>query len=376
MNQSDQRREWLKKRLNDARSLREYALGEPVTSLAQRLGMSPSEIVKLNKNENFFIPKEALTSIFKEVLEEYDPRTYPHEEESELRKALGKHLGLTPEHIVTGTGGDQIIDLIARLFLGKENEVLSIKPTFPMYQHSANLQGARYVEVPLKDDFSLDTHQISSKITSKTKLLFLCSPNNPTANQFRTEEIRSLVESFPGIVAVDEAYAEFANYSTIHWVEELENLIVIRTFSKAFSLAGLRLGYAVSNPDLATVLSKKVRLPYSVSSIALRMGFKLLENVEVVNGAVEHLKKERDRLIKRIGEIDGFNAFDSQTNFVLFQTKMPSNKVFHSLLKQGILVKNVGEILGLYECLRTTVGLPEMNEKLLIALEEIGEEAS
>ena len=118
--------------------------------------MKPSEIVKLNANENFFIPKETLAALLAEVIEEYDPRIYPQEEESELKKALGKYLSLSPEHVITGTGGDQIIDLITRLFLGKDNEVLSITPTFPMYQHSASLQGAKYIEVPLKDDFSLD----------------------------------------------------------------------------------------------------------------------------------------------------------------------------------------------------------------------------
>jgi len=357
-----------RKRLDEVRFLNGYAIGETVESLARRLGRKPSEIVKLNANENFFIPKETLVTLLTEVVEEYDPRVYPQEEEIELKKALGKYLSLSPEHIIVGAGSDQIIDLITRLFLRKSNEVLSITPTFSIYRHSASLQGAKYINVPLKDDFSLDIEQISSKITAKTRLFFICSPNNPTANQFRMEEVRSLVKGFPGLVAVDEAYVEFAGYSTARWVEELENLIVLRTFSKAFSLAGLRLGYAVSNPELATTLSRKVQLPYSVNSIALRMGLKLLENMEVVRKAVERSKRERVRLIRRLNEIEGFAAFDSQTNFVLFQTKKPSSKVFQSLLKQGVLVKNVGKILHLYECLRTTVGLPEMNNKLLTAL--------
>jgi len=365
--------DWFQKRMNEVRSLSEYDIGETVEGLAQKLGMKPSQIVKLNANENFFIPKETLAALLTEVIGECDPRIYPQEEESELKKALGQYLGLSPEHIIIGTGGDQIIDLTTRLFLGKDDEVLSITPTFPMYQHSASLQGAKYIEAPLKGDFSLDIQQISSKITTKTRLFFLCSPNNPTANQFRMKEIRSLVEDFQGLVAVDEAYVEFANYSTARWVKELENLIVLRTFSKAFGLAGLRLGYAVSSPELATTLSRKAQLPYSVSSIALRMGLKLLENMEVVNGAVEELRRERARLIKRLNEIDGVAAFDSQTNFVLFQTKKSSSEVFQSLLKRGILVKNVGKILRLYECLRTTVGLPEMNNKLLTALEQLGE---
>ncbi len=357
-----------RKRLDEVRFLNGYAIGETVESLARRLEMKPSEIVKLNANENFFIPKETLVNLLMEVVEAYDPRVYPQEEEIELKKALGKYFSLSPEHIIIGAGSDQIIDLITRLFLGKSNEVLSITPTFSIYKHSASLQGARYINVPLKDDFSLDIEEISSKTTTKTRLFFICSPNNPTANQFSIEEVRSLIECFPGLVAVDEAYVEFADYSTARWIEKHENLIVLRTFSKAFSLAGLRLGYAVSNPELTMTLSRKIQLPYSVNSIALRMGLKLLENMEVVHKAVERLKRERVRLIRRLNEIKGVAAFDSQTNFVLFQTKKPSNEVFQSLLKQGILVKNVGKILHLYECLRTTVGLPEMNNKLLTAL--------
>jgi len=300
----NQSRRGFKKKLNEAQSLSGYVVGETLGSLARRLKMEPSEIVKLNSNENFFIPKGKLVILLLQVVEEYDPRTYPQEEESEVKKALGEYLGLSPDHIVIGSGGDQLIDLVTRLFLGKDDEAISIAPTFSMYRHSVSLQGSRYIEVPLKEDFFLNLEQISAKTTAKTMLFFLCSPNNPTANQFGIEEIRSLVEGFQGLVAIDEAYVEFANYSTARLVEEFENLVVLRTFSKAFGLASLRLGYAISNSNLTRAVSR-AQLPYSVSSIALRMGFKLLENMEVVNEAVEHLKKERDRLIKRLGEIDG-----------------------------------------------------------------------
>jgi len=357
-------------RLDEIRSLRGYTSGETFRRAARRLGIKPSEIIKLNSNENFFIPKEKLTALLKEVVEESDPRIYPQEEELEAKNALGEYLGVPPECILLGNGSDPLIDFVARLFLERGDESLSIAPTFSLYKHIVTLWGAKYLEVPLKENFSLDITNILANVTPKTKIFFLCSPNNPTANQFKMEEILSLVEGFPGLVALDEAYVEFANYSTVGLVEKFENLIVFRTFSKAFGLAGLRLGYAVSNSDLALTLSKKAQLPYVVNSIALKMGLKLLANIEIMKKAVKKLKRERGRLIEKLNKIDEIKALDSQTNFVLFQTNKGSDETFEALLNREVLVRNVGNVLSLGECLRTTVGLPEMNEKLLAALEQ------
>jgi len=358
-------------RLEEVRSLRGYTSGETLRRAARRLGIKPSEIVKLNSNENFFVSKEKLTALLKEVIEKSDPRIYPQEEELEAKNALGKYLGVSPECILLGGGSDPLIDLVARLFLERGDEALSIEPTFSLYKHIVTLWRAKYLGIPLKDDFSLDIENILASVTPKTKLFLLCSPNNPTANQFKMEEVLSLVEGFPGLVAIDEAYVEFADYSTVGLVEKFENLIVFRTFSKAFGLAGLRLGYAVSNSDLALTLSEKAQLPYVVNSIALKMGLKLLMNIEIMKGAVKKIKKERGRLIEKLNGIDGVKAFDSQTNFVLFQTEKGSDEIFEALLKRGVLVRNVGSVLRLGECLRTTVGLPEMNNELLAALERV-----
>lgn len=317
------------------------------------------------------MPKEKLIQLLKEVIEEYDPRIYPQEEELEVKKALGKYLDVPPECIIMGNGSDPLIDLITRIFLGRGEGALSVTPTFPLYRHLVELQGAKYLGIPLKDDFSIDIKKILANVTSKTRLFFLCSPNNPTANQFKIEEVNSLMQGFPGLVAIDEAYVEFAGYSTAQLIDRFENLVVLRTFSKAFGLAGLRLGYAISNPDLAATLSEKAQLPYPVNSITLRMGLKILENVEIMRKAVTQLKRERKRLIKELNDINGVEAFDSQTNFVTFYTKKESGEIFQALLDQGVLVRNLGRILHFDWCLRATVGLPEMNDKLLAALEQI-----
>jgi len=352
------------------RLLDSYAVEETVESVAQRFGISPTSIIKLNSNENFFIPKDRLLGFLKEVIEEYDPRIYP-QEEYKLKEKLGDYLNVPTDRIVIGNGGDELIERIARLFLKRGDQTLSVSPTFAFYKHCASLLGTKYLEAPIKKDFALDTKRILATITPKTRLLFLCSPNNPTANQFKIDEIQFLIEEFPGIVIVDEAYAEFAEYSVTPVLDKFENLIVLRTFSKAFGLAGLRLGYAAANSEIATILSKKAQQPYPVNSIALKMGLKLLANIGIMKKAVEQLKIERETLKKELNEINGVKAFDSQTNFVLFQTSKPSSEVYQGFLSRGVFVKNLGRILHLQNCFRTTVGLPQMNAKLLKALKKI-----
>jgi len=226
------------------------------------------------------------------------------------------------------------------------------------------------VVVPLLDNFGLDVERLLGAFSPKTSLLYVCSPNNPTGNQFKMDEVETLAKEFPGIVVLDEAYAEYADYSLVSRIGEFENLVILRTFSKAFGLAALRLGYAVANPTLAKTLSDKTPLPFPVSAFTLNMGQKLLKNVEAMRKAVTELKSERGKLIKQLDEINGIEAFDSQANFVLFNTVKPCDEVYQSLLKRGILVKQLGRILRFDNCLRATVGLPQMNAKLLKTLKK------
>jgi histidinol-phosphate aminotransferase len=199
--------------------------------------------------------------------------------------------------------------------------------------------------------------------------LYLCSPNNPTGNQLEQSEVEALIEEFAGIVMVDEAYGEYADYSVVPLINKYENLVVLRTFSKAFGLAGLRLGYAVANPTLAKAINK-IPAPYAINVVTLTMGRKLLENVSVVREAVAALKAERGKLINGLNEIKGVEAFDSRANFALFNTSKPYEDVYLSLLKKGVIIKKLGKLLEYENCLRVTVGLPEMNVKLLNALKE------
>jgi len=364
-------KKWLEKKLETLQTLETYSLERTNESIAKQLGISPADIVKLNYNENLFMPREKLVELMKEVAEECDVRIYPQEEESKLREKLSSYIKTPKEGIVVGNASDELIDRITRLFVEKGDSAVSVMPTFPVLSFCVKRQGAEYVAVPLLKDFGLDVEQLLGTFSPKTSLLYLCSPNSPTANQFKKDEIEKLIEEFPGMVLLDEAYAEYADYSMVSLVNKYENLIILRTFSKAFGLAGLRLGYAVANDRLAKILNEKMPLPFPVSVVTLSMGRKLLENIEVVEKAVKELKSERRKLIKSLNEINGVEAFDSKTNFVLYNTVKPSEDVYQSLLKQGIVIKNLGKILQFENCLRTTVGLPQMNAKLLEALKKI-----
>ena len=361
----------LKQILIEARNLSTYNIGETIGGLARKLGKKPSEILKLNANENFFVPLDFLRGLLRDIIEEVDPRTYPGNETMELREALGRYLKVSPGEIVIGSGSDQLIDLISRMLLRRGDEALSIAPTFSMYQQCVRIQGAAYRAVPLREDFSLDVEKLLDSATPRTKLLFLCSPNNPTANQFDREEIQRLAEGFSGLLVVDEAYADFAEDSIVGLIREYDNLIVLRTFSKAFGLAGLRLGYAVANRDLAEVMIERFQLPYSVSLIALSLGLKLLQNVEMIESAVGVLKEERSRLIGSLNEMSRVHAFGSETNFVLFQVGMSSDEAYKELLNKGVIVRNIGRVLHMEGCLRVAVAPSPMSGRFLTALREV-----
>jgi histidinol-phosphate aminotransferase len=187
----------------------------------------------------------------------------------------------------------------------------------------------------------------------------------------RPKDVEKLVKAFPGIVILDEAYGEFADYSFVPRIREFPNMIILRTFSKAFGLAMLRLGYAVANPELAKVIREKAPLPYPVSGFSIRMGIKMLENMDIMRAAVSALVAERGKFIKALNEIEGVQAFPSQADFVLINTEKPADEVYAVLLKRGVMLKKWGKLLQYDNCFRVTVGLPEMNAKLIEALKEI-----
>lgn len=362
---------WFSKKLTKLQAIDCYSAGVTPEVLAKQIGVSTEEIVKLNFNESLFVDRAKQVELVKELAEELDLRLYPEDEVPKFLAKLSRFIGASEECLAVSNGGDELIDRIIRLFIEKDEATLSFTPTFSIPRLCVKRQEGEYITVPLLNNLQLDVKGLQSKFSDKTRLLYLCSPNNPTANQFKAEDIETLVKAFPGIVILDEAYDEFADYSFVPRLTEFSNMIILRTFSKAFGLAALRLGYAVANPELAKIIREKAPLPYPVSGFTLRMGCKMLDNIDLMKKSVKALVEERGKLIKALNKIEGVEAFDSQADFILMNTKKPADEVYEKLLKRGIMLKKWGKLLQYDNCFRVTVGLPEMNKKLIQALKQI-----
>jgi histidinol-phosphate aminotransferase len=368
---SESYKKWIKQKLEKLQAIDCYSPGATPETVAKQLGVTTKQIIKLDFNENLFMPRVKQAKLVKELAEEIDLRMYPEDEEVKLREKLAGYMKVLKDFLVVGNASDELIDRIIRLFVEKNDVAVSFTPTFSIPRLCVKRQEGEYITVPLQKNLQLDVKGMLSKFSDKTRLLYICSPNSPTGTQYKPKDIEILAKSFPGIVILDEAYGEFADYSFVPRIKEFENMIILRTFSKAFGLAALRLGYAVTNPELAQIITEKAPLPYPVSGFTLRMGAKMLDNVDLMMESVRQVKNEREKLINALNEIEGVQAFNSQANFVLMNTQKPCDLVNQKLLWKGIMVKKLGKILQYENCFRVTVGLPEMNAKLIAALKEI-----
>jgi histidinol-phosphate aminotransferase len=354
-----------------SKDLEAYKPGETPDELAARLGISRSDVLKLDANENLFLSQMMMHEILLEASEETDPRLYPSGESKRIRGAVGGYLGVSPRQVVLGGGGDQLIELLLHAFLRAGDEMLAVTPTFSVYGLTARTMGVGYRMVDVEEDFSLNVEETLSAVGPRTRILVLCSPNNPTGNQFARDKVLSLAERFQGLVVVDEAYVEYAGYSLVEEITRFDNMLILRTFSKAFGLAGLRLGYAVSNSDLAGVLNDRYQMPYPVSSTSLRAGLLMLERIGEVRGSVEAAKRERGWLTDELNAMEGVTAYPSDTNFVLFSLTRDYEEVYGELLERGIIVRKIGSVPGdNHGCLRVTLAPREKLERFLVALKE------
>ena len=329
-----------------------------------------SESLKLNANENLFLQKSFLQEILIEASKETDPRVYPDLEDQRLSKKIARLHNLTKDQIILGSGGDQLIDLILSSLMRPRETLLAVTPTFSMYPRMAKIKELCLKRYNVDKSFGIDSGGVLSS-SKDVDMIIICNPNNPTSNQFPKSTILEIVDGFDNIVLVDEAYAEFGRYSLANETAKRDNLIVLRTFSKAYGLAGLRLGYAITNAYLAKTLSKKYLMPYAVPNFVLRAGAKILDKQPMISGIVETIKQEREDTTKSLNGINGVTAFQSDTNFVLFNTDKGYEEVYKRLLKRGIIIRKIGKVPGYDNCLRVTVAPKEIMEKFLEELREV-----
>ncbi|MCJ7632787.1 histidinol-phosphate transaminase [Candidatus Bathyarchaeota archaeon] len=363
---------WLRRRLHTLARTRveEYDVpGEDALSLVKGLGLDFKDVIKLDANENLMLPREFAASELCQLSKFLDTRIYPLNEKAQLTSALADYLDVNTNQIVIGNSSDDILEIIARVFLKGRVGTVSITPTFEMYKVITHNFGHNYIEVPLRKDFTLDAEDLLEACDELTHICFLCSPNNPTGNQFSLSQVKSLVEKFNGLVVIDEAYVEYGRYSLVSEVKNYDNIIVLRTFSKAFGLAGLRVGYAVTSQKIASEL-KRIQLPYNVNMVSLEMARRILKRFDQVETSIERIKIERSRLIKEMKNIPGVFPYDSNANFIFFRTLRSSRQVRDHLAQNAILIRCY-DSQDLANYLRVTVGTKDMNNRFLEVLKEV-----
>jgi histidinol-phosphate aminotransferase len=364
----------------DIAAMKPYMPILPFEVLSQKLKRAPEQIVKLDANENPYGPspkvREALAcASFLHI--------YPDPDNTFLREALAKFTGLPKERLFPGAGADELIDLVLRATITPDDVVINCPPSFGMYPFSSDVNAAQLIEVPRREDFSLDVSAIESAIRShsRAKVLFICSPNNPDGSLVSDEDLRRLLE-LPALVVLDEAYVEFASspllipqkrggeVGHITWTLDYPNLAVFRTFSKLAGLAGLRVGYGAF-PDWLLPQLWKIKQPYNVNVAATIAAIASLEDIATLQDNLGRLIAERERLIEALNEVSFLQPYPSRSNFVLCRVlDRDARQLKLALEQQGILVRYFDKP-GLREYIRISVGKPEHTEALLEALKRV-----
>uniref|UniRef100_UPI00404818F5 histidinol-phosphate transaminase n=1 Tax=Algoriphagus sp. TaxID=1872435 RepID=UPI00404818F5 len=332
---------------------------QPYTSARDEY--SGSEGVFLDANEN---PFGSSTS--------QNFNRYPDPYQTALKQEIAKIKGANPAQIFLGNGSDEAIDLLFRAFCnpGQDNVIL-LPPTYGMYGVSAAINGVEVRNVPLTPDFQLQPEKILSAVNAHSKILFLCSPNNPSGNAVKREDILFLLENFPGIVVVDEAYIDFSEGASLLTVlDRHPNLLVMQTLSKAWGLASLRLGMAFASSELIRVLNQ-IKPPYNISGLTQETVLSALQNKGKVDEFIQLILEERKFLQKELERLPYIlRVHNSDANFLLVQFEHP-NQVYEDLVKEKIIVRNRSSVLHCAGCLRITVGTREESIALLQALEKV-----
>jgi histidinol-phosphate aminotransferase len=295
---------------------------------------------------------------------------YPDPYQRKLKDAISGIKGISPEKIFLGNGSDEIIDLCFRIFCNPGlNKVLIFPPTYGMYEVSASINDVRVLKVPLTDNFRIDMAKAEEVMNDKDlRIIFICSPNNPTANAMDREDVEQIIRIFDGIVVIDEAYSDFSvEQSFISLVEKYNNLIVMQTFSKALGLAAARVGMAFADPEIVGLLNK-IKPPYNISSLNQSAALESISNAEESMKLVRMIISERSTLQ---GELEKFSyvkkIYPSDANFLLIKVD-DANRLYDYLIMKEIIVRNRNSIID--DCIRITIGKKEENEKLIAALRQ------
>jgi len=349
------------------RSISPYQPGKPISELAREMGLETSRIIKLASNENPLgmgpRAREALVACCSEV------GRYPDGNGFELKQALSRRLGLGADRIVLGNGSNDVLDLVARAFLGPDTEAVFSQYAFAVYPLATQTVGARGIAVPARD-FGHDLERMLESIGERTRVVFIANPNNPPGTFVPGERVLDFLARVPDdvLVVLDEAYTEYLDetqrYDSIGWLERYPNLLVTRTFSKAYGLAGLRVGYGLGSAAVIDLLNR-VRQPFNVSLVGLAAATAALADEEFIARSAELNRRGMARLVQAFDAL-GLDWIPSAGNFVAVRVENAA-AVNRGLLQRGVIVRPIGGY-GMPDWLRVSIGLPEENEFFLSAL--------
>jgi histidinol-phosphate aminotransferase len=296
---------------------------------------------------------------------------YPDPLQWDLKKKIAAIKNVPAENMLLGNGSDECIDLLIRAFCEPQKDNFIIcPPTYGMYEVYGNINNVEVREVPLLPGFQLNLEAIEASIDDNTKLIFICSPNNPTGNSMEREDIEIVLNNFEGIVVIDEAYINYSRHrSFVAELNEYPNLVVMQTFSKAWGLAALRLGINFASQEIITILNK-IKPPYNINQATQELALKALDNLDDVNTMIRDTVKEREELVKELVQLPLVQkVYPSDANFVLAKMDQ-ATRIYDYLKEKGIIVRNRSNVVLCEDCLRITVGTPEQDKQLLKTLKE------
>ncbi|EIT86598.1 histidinol-phosphate aminotransferase [Fictibacillus macauensis ZFHKF-1] len=345
------------------RQLTPYKPGKPIEEVKREFGLE--KIVKLASNEN---PYGCSATVKDAILSEVNQLAlYPDGYSAELREALSQFLHVSKDQLIFGNGSDEIVQILSRSYLGEGSNTIMATPTFPQYKHNAIIEGAEVIEVPLVAG-EHDLEAMLQAINEQTKIVWLCSPNNPTGNHITESAFAAFMKRVPKHVLVvsDEAYYEYVEAEdypeTVPYLQQYPNLVILRTFSKAYGLAALRVGYGIASEEIISGI-EPAREPFNTSRIAQKAALAALQDQDFIKAC---FTKNRDGIQQYYDfcEAHGLYCFPSQANFVFIDVEQNSDELFNYLLERGYIVR-AGTALGYPNAVRITVGSAEQNEAIL-----------
>ncbi len=347
-----------------------YHPGKPIGELKRELGLD--DIIKLASNENPLGPGAKALAALQRLP---DLGRYPDGGGFTLREKLAHHHGMRPDMVTLGNGSNDILELVTRAFVEPGDEVIYSDHAFAVYALASQAVGAKSVVIPATDDYGHDLRAMARAVTERTKVMFIANPNNPTGTWSTAAALRELLESVPDhvIVVIDEAYFEYAENVADYpnaaiWVSEIANLVVTRTFSKAHGLAGLRIGYGLSHPQLAELLNR-IRQPFNVNTLAQLAAEEALNDSEHMARSVALNNSGMQQLIAGFDSL-GIHYLPSVGNFICIDMEQPAHSIYDQLLRRGVIVRPIDNY-GMPNHLRVSVGLEEENTRFLKTLAEV-----